>query len=164
MRIIIPFVAVVVSMALIGICSVWLGGSARIPFVMGADSALPGMLGRIHPRWGTPYVALIGQSVIASLLILGTLLFRNVPESYAFLLNGSLIIQLVPFLYLFLGLLKDKKRQFSATIGLLSTLIAILFFVIPGLQSTGAVLGVIVPPVVISVIAAVVYRARRQIV
>jgi len=36
-------------------------GSTRIPFVAGFGHALPEALGRVHPRWGSPYVALVTQ-------------------------------------------------------------------------------------------------------
>lgn len=160
-KIIIPFVAIVISMALIGISSVWLGGSARIPFVMGTDSSLPTALGRIHPRWGTPYVALIGQSVVASLLILATLVVYDVRKSSEFLLNGSLIIQLIPILYLFLALIKREKRRLTAIIGFFATAIAILFFVVPALRSSGGVFAILVPPVIIGVIAAIIFKMRH---
>src|SRR5271168_4296378 len=63
-----PF-ALMLSISSAGIGSAWLAGSARIPFVAGLDSYLPGWLGRIHPRYGTPYAALILQAAVSILLI-----------------------------------------------------------------------------------------------
>ena len=55
-----PF-ALMLSLSIAGIGSAWLGGSARIPFVAGLDSYMPAWLGKVHPRYATPYAALIVQ-------------------------------------------------------------------------------------------------------
>ena len=59
-----PF-AFVLSISIAGIASAWLSGSARIPFVAGLDSYLPSALGKLHPRFSTPYIALIVQTGIS---------------------------------------------------------------------------------------------------
>ncbi|MFZ0642594.1 MAG: APC family permease, partial [Candidatus Acidiferrales bacterium] len=55
-----PF-ALMLSVSIAGIGSAWLAGSARIPFVAGLDSYMPSWLGKTHPRYATPYAALIVQ-------------------------------------------------------------------------------------------------------
>src|SRR5450432_4033986 len=52
-----PF-AFLLSVSIAGIGSAWLGGSARIPFVAGLDSYMPAWLGKVHPKYRTPYAAL----------------------------------------------------------------------------------------------------------
>ena len=56
--IIVPL-AIVMGIATGGAASAWFAGSSRIPFVAGLTSALPAALGRVHPRWHSPHVALI---------------------------------------------------------------------------------------------------------
>ena len=51
-------IAIVMAIAIGGAASAWFAGPARIPFVAGLDRALPAALGRVHPRWGSPHVAL----------------------------------------------------------------------------------------------------------
>src|SRR5271169_6903093 len=58
-----PF-AVMLSLSIAGIGSAWMGGSARIPFVAGLDSYMPSWLGRVHPKYATPYAALIVQAIV----------------------------------------------------------------------------------------------------
>ena len=53
-----PF-AFLLSLSIAGIGSAWLGGSASIPFVAGLDSYMPRWLGKVHPKYRTPYAALI---------------------------------------------------------------------------------------------------------
>ena len=59
-----PF-AFLLSLSIAGIGSAWLGGSARIPFVAGLDSYMPAWLGRIHPKYATPYAALIVHASVS---------------------------------------------------------------------------------------------------
>ncbi|MFC1547211.1 APC family permease [Candidatus Neomarinimicrobiota bacterium] len=82
----------------------WLAGSARIPFVIGIDRYLPSALGRVHPRWQTPYVALLVQGVGASLFIILGAWGSSVEEAYLVLIDTTLIVYFIPYLYLFLAL------------------------------------------------------------
>ena len=54
-----------------GLFSALLLSVTRIPFVMGEDGYLPKVLFKIHPRYGTPWVALVVSSLIYSVFILG---------------------------------------------------------------------------------------------
>jgi amino acid transporter len=66
---IVPPLALVLSISTAGIASAWFVGSARIPFVAGLDRYLPPALGKIHPRYATPYVALIVHASLSSLFV-----------------------------------------------------------------------------------------------
>jgi amino acid transporter len=56
----------------LGSLNVFLGAVARIPFVAGLDHYLPQMFARLHPRHGTPVVALWTQGAIgAAFALLG---------------------------------------------------------------------------------------------
>ena len=48
--------------ALAGTAS-WTAGAARVPFAAGVDAAMPRAFARLHPRYRTPHVALIVQSL-----------------------------------------------------------------------------------------------------
>jgi amino acid transporter len=63
-----PF-AFLLSISIAGIGSAWLGGSARIPFVAGLDSYMPAWLGKIHPKYATPYAALIVHASVSMILV-----------------------------------------------------------------------------------------------
>src|ERR1700738_4920869 len=64
-----PF-AFLLSVSIAGIGSAWLAGSARIPFVAGLDSYMPAWLGKIHPKYATPYAALIVHAVVSLILVI----------------------------------------------------------------------------------------------
>ncbi len=87
-----------------GAASAWFAGPARIPFVAGLDRALPAALGRVHPRWGSPHVALITCAVLSAALTALSLIGSSVAEAYEILLKATVVINLVPFVYIFLAL------------------------------------------------------------
>jgi glutamate:GABA antiporter len=100
-----PF-ALMLSFSIAGIGSAWLAGSARIPFVAGLDSYLPAWLGKIHPVYKTPYPALIVHAVISMLLVYLNSIGSGVQETFQKLLSLAVVLQLVPFVYMFGALLK----------------------------------------------------------
>ena len=83
--ILVPF-AVMLSLAIAGIGSAWIGGCARIPFVAGLDSYMPSWLGNIHPRFATPYAALIVQGIVSAVLVILNLAGAGVQETFQKLL------------------------------------------------------------------------------
>ncbi len=147
-----PF-ALMLSISIAGIGSAWLAGSARIPFVAGLDSYLPKWLGRIHPRYGTPYAALILHAVVSVMLVGLNFLGGSVQETFQKLLSLAVVLQLVPFLYMFAALLRlavgeaDGKGRYSkgvliaaGTSGLITTILAIIVAFFPAQQITSVFL------------------------
>jgi amino acid transporter len=144
-----PF-ALMLSISIAGIGSAWLAGSARIPFVAGLDSYLPSWLGKVHPQYGTPYAALIVHAVVSAVLVLISLLGSGVQETFQRLLSLAVVLQLVPFLYMFAALLKlafnpaaEGKGHYSKGMlifagasGLLMTILGTVFAFSPAQQIT----------------------------
>lgn len=100
------FVALLLTVGGIGGVGAWLGGSARILFVAGLDRYLPPSLGRVHPRWGSPHVALLVQGIIASFFIVVSHLGAGPEEAYLVLVDTTLIVYFIPYLYMFLSLIR----------------------------------------------------------
>src|SRR4029077_13322333 len=98
--------AIAMGLATGGAAWAWFAGSSRIPCVAGLASALPASLGRVHSRWGSPHVALITCAVLAGAFTAVSLGGSNVAEAYQVLLKAAVVIQLIPFMYLFLALVK----------------------------------------------------------
>jgi glutamate:GABA antiporter len=141
-----PF-ALMLSISIAGIGSAWLAGSARIPFVAGLDSYLPSWLGKVHPRYGTPYAALIVHFVVSTILVLISFLGSGVQETFQRLLSLAVVLQLLPFLYMFAALLKiaadplATKGHYCKTVlwlsgssGLLMTILGMIFAFSPAQQ------------------------------
>jgi len=118
-------VAVLMAVAVAGSASAWFAGPARIPFVAGIDHVLPAPLGWRHPRWDSPYVALVTCAVLSAALTLVSLAGSTVAEAYQVLLRAAVVINLVPFVYVFLAVtqLRDEPRAVRALswLGLLVT-------------------------------------------
>jgi amino acid transporter len=138
-----PF-AVMLSLSIAGIGSAWMGGSARIPFVAGLDCYMPSWLGKVHPQYATPHAALIVQGVVSLVLvIINFATAGGVQEAFQTMLSIAVVLQLVPFLYMFAALLrfavgesraegpyKRSTLMLAGSAGLLTTTlgIALAFF------------------------------------
>jgi len=144
----VPF-ALMLSLSIAGIGSAWMGGSARIPFVAGLDSYMPSWLGNIHPRYATPYAALILQGCVSAVLVILNFAGAGVQETFQKLLSLAVVLQLVPFLYMFGALVKfavsesmpqgqyGRGTMFVAGLsGLLTTILGIAMVFFPAQQIT----------------------------
>jgi APA family basic amino acid/polyamine antiporter len=63
------FITLGAMLSILGFVNVALLGNSRIPFAMAKNGLFLGVAGRVHPRFGTPHVA-IGIMVVWSLLLL----------------------------------------------------------------------------------------------
>jgi amino acid transporter len=144
---IIPPFALLLSVSIAGIGSAWLAGSARIPFVAGLDSYMPAWLGRVHPRYATPYLALVVHGSVSMLLCLMSLAGAGVQEAFQTMLSLAVVLQLVPFLYMFAALLKLARSNppgqshhskaalmLAGASGLLTTVLGIALVFFPARQ------------------------------
>jgi len=118
--------AIVMGVATGGAASAWFAGSSRIPFVAGLTSALPPSLGRVHPRWHSPHVALTTCALLAGGFTALSLVGSSVAEAYQVLLKAAVVIQLIPFTYLFLALARasgvSALARGAGLLGLATTL------------------------------------------
>ncbi len=101
-----PIAAALVALSCVGSAGAWLGAVARIPFVAGIDRYLPSAFGRMHPRWGSPVVALITQASIAAAFIFLGQGGTSVRGAYDVLVSSTVVITMLPFLFLFAAAIK----------------------------------------------------------
>jgi glutamate:GABA antiporter len=106
----VPF-AIMLSLSIAGIGSAWIGGCSRIPFVAGLDSYMPSWLGNIHPRYATPYAALIVQGIVSAVLVILNFAGAGVQETFQKLLSLAVVLQLVPFIYMFAALVRFSLTE-----------------------------------------------------
>jgi amino acid transporter len=143
-----PF-AFVLSISIAGIASAWLSGSARIPFVAGLDSYLPEGLGKLHPKYATPYVALIVHGTLSAIFLAMSFVGAGVKEAFVTMLDLAVVLQLVPFVYMYGAVLKLAKKSApgegyysraklltAGSCGLATTMLAIGVAFIPSHQIT----------------------------
>jgi glutamate:GABA antiporter len=95
----------------------WVAGSARVPFAAGVDAVLPAAFARLHPRYRTPHVALIVQALAATLLFLASVFVSlggsqtSVQEAYDIMVNLTILVYFVPYLYLFAAWIRLRRRE-----------------------------------------------------
>jgi len=134
---ILPVLAVVLAVSIAGATTAWLAGGARVPFVAGLDRFLPASFGKTHQRFKTPHVALLVQAAISSTFVLFSLFGVDVFQAYVTLLRLTVDTNLIPFLYLFAGLIRLGRAQGSAWltlngfVGLFTTALAMLVTLLP---------------------------------
>ena len=111
-----PFAALSYSIGNVGGVGAWLSGPARIAFVIGIDKYFPPSFGKVHPKWGTPYVAIIVQAALATVALLMSVLGRGttVETVYLILLDTQLLVYFIPFIYLFTSLVILRRRDQGA--------------------------------------------------
>jgi amino acid transporter len=145
--------ALLLTVSGLGGTSAWVAGSARIPFVAGLDRYLPPSFGKIHPKYGSPYVAILVQGVVSSLFIATGYFGGSVEEAYLLLVNVTVIVYFIPYLYLFAATVVLRMREgtrpeviaipggnpgtaFASTVGFLTTLTAIGVALVPPQEAT----------------------------
>jgi amino acid transporter len=163
----------------------WTAGAASVPFAAGVDTALPPVFARLHPRYRTPYVALIVQSTAASVVFLASLFVAaagrttSIQDAYDILVNLTILIYFVPYLYLFGALVRLRGEESSgegelripggriglwaiAATGFASTLIAVglTFVPPPGSAAVTYELSLLVQATVMLGAGAILYRVR----
>jgi glutamate:GABA antiporter len=119
-----------IGIALAGQLDTWIAGNTRLPYAIGLDRYLPDAFGRIHPRWGTPYVSLLVQALAATLFLLMAQLGESVRAGYQIMVDMMLIVTFIPFVYIFCAGFRFASR-IAAVSGLAVTLIAIAFAAVP---------------------------------
>ncbi len=131
----VPPLAMVMGLAIGGAASAWFAGSARVPFVAGLTSALPEPLGRVHPLYKTPHVALSATAVCCAFFTGMSLVGSSVDEAYQILLKSAVILQMIPFSYLFLTLARTTGiaawARAAGGVGLTTTLVGLVVAFLP---------------------------------
>jgi amino acid transporter len=111
-----PFCAALYTVGNLGSVGAWLIGPARMAFVIGLDRYFPKAFGAVHPRWHTPYVAILVQAMLGTIFLLVSVLGKgtNVEDVYLILLDTQILIYFIPYLYLFIIFLIHRRRGENA--------------------------------------------------
>lgn len=108
--------ALLITLGGIGGLMAWFTGAARMPFVAGVDAYLPEAFGNTHPKYGSPYVAVTVQAVIATLFILMSFVGATVEQAYLVLLDTTLLVYFIPYLYMFGAYVVLRRRAFGGVL------------------------------------------------
>jgi glutamate:GABA antiporter len=86
-------------------------GVSRIPFVAGIDHYLPEAFGRLHPRWRTPWIAILVQGLLSAAILALSQINETVRGSYQILVDVTILIYFVPFLYMYASVIRLAYRR-----------------------------------------------------
>ena len=139
--------ALLITLGGIGGLMAWFTGAARMPFVAGIDRFLPASLGRVHPKYGSPYVAVIVQAIIAALFVVISFAGTTVQEAYLILLDTTLLVYFLPYVYLFAAYAVIRSRRDAEKSDFLKSRTAATLAGVAGLVTTVIAMAMaLVPP------------------
>ena len=155
---IVPFAALLITISNLGALGAWLAVSARLPFVAGLDRYLPEAFARVHPKWGTPHVALLAQAICGVIFIVLSQAGTSVYGAYEVLVSMGIITYFIPYLFVFASLIRLQRESPSpetmripggrpaattlGALGFMATLVTIVFSVIPAADEPHKLLAV----------------------
>jgi glutamate:GABA antiporter len=100
------FAAILVVFGNAGGVGATVAGVARIPFVVGIDRYMPEVFGRIHPKWKTPWIAMLVQAGISIAILLATQWKSTANNAYYFLVDATNILYFIPFVYIYAAVIR----------------------------------------------------------
>jgi len=103
---VLPLAAFLIALSNVGAAGAYLAACARLPFVAGIDRFLPSAFGALHPRWGTPWVAILTQTFIGVVFVFLGQAGTSVKGAYDVLVSMGVITYFIPYLYLFASMFK----------------------------------------------------------
>jgi amino acid transporter len=110
------FAAIFIAFSNIGAAGAYLAAAARLPFVAGLDGYLPAAFGRLHPRWKTPWVSVLGQGLFGIFFVFLGQAGTSVKGAYDILVAISVVIAMVPFLFLFASMIRLQREPAPADV------------------------------------------------
>jgi len=176
-------VAILVGISNAGAAAAYLSSTARLPFVVGINHYLPAVFGRIHPRWKTPYVAVISYGMAGIVFGLLSQAGTSVKGAYDLLVSMALIAYFIPYLFVFASMIRLQSRPAMpgalrlpggkrvviplACVGFFSTFSAIILSMFPAEDErnpTAALIKILVMTLVLLVSGVAVYwRGHRSV-
>jgi glutamate:GABA antiporter len=106
----IPLMAILVALSAVGGAAGYLSSTSRLPFVAGIDRYLPAAFGNIHPRFRTPWIALIVYGLAGIVTAILGQAGTTVRGAYDVLVSMALITLFIPYLLLFAALIRLVRR------------------------------------------------------
>ncbi|MFZ3216508.1 MAG: APC family permease [Candidatus Acidiferrales bacterium] len=103
--------AMLVSVGNAGGVGTTVAGVSRVPFVVGIDRYMPAAFGKIHPRWKTPYVAILVQAGVSGVILLAIQINETANSAYQILVDATTIVYFVSLIYMYAAAIKLAYRK-----------------------------------------------------
>jgi glutamate:GABA antiporter len=105
-----PVAALLIVLSTLGGVGVWLAAPARLPFVAGIDHYLPRAFGRLHPRYGTPHVALLLQAGVAAFCAVLGQAGETPKQAYDILVSLGVVAFFLPYIAMFAAMIRLQRE------------------------------------------------------
>ncbi len=151
--------ALLITLSNIAAVSAFLAATARLPFVAGLDRIRPAPFAKLHPRWGTPWVALLVQAAVGAVFVFLGQFQASVKGAYDVLVSIGVITYFIPYLFLFAAMFRLQSEPVGdhviraggskfgayalATVGTLTTTSAVVLSVLPDVDEPHKLLAVV---------------------
>jgi len=152
-------IALMVTLSCLGAACAYLAACSRLPFVAGIDNYLPAAFGRVHPKWNTPYIAVLFYGLAGMLFAFLGQAATTVKGAYDVLVSMSVITYFIPYLFLFGAMIRVQNKPAApdvvrvpggrrvaiplAILGLITTSITICLSVLPSDDEPNKTLAVV---------------------
>jgi glutamate:GABA antiporter len=107
--------ALLVSVGNAGGVGTTVAGVSRVPFVAGIDHYMPAAFGKIHPKWKTPYVAILVQAGVSAFVLLATQINETANSAYQILVDATTIVYFIALIYMYAAAIKLAYRKDRTT-------------------------------------------------
>jgi amino acid transporter len=108
----------------------YVGGCARLPFVLGIGNMLPRSFARLHPRFATPHISVLFLGIATAALLIVSELGESFRAAYQLMVDMTVVTLFIPFLYVFAAAFKFGKKV-AAISGLIVSVLAIALSFVP---------------------------------
>lgn len=105
-----PVAATLIVLNTLGGVGVWLAAPARLPFVAGIDRYLPRAFGKLHPRYGTPHVALLLQAGVAAFCVILGQAGETPKQAYEILVSLGVVAFFLPYIAMFAAMIRLQRE------------------------------------------------------
>ncbi len=105
-----PIAAVLIVLNTLGGVGVWLAAPARLPFVAGIDNYLPRAFGRLHPKYGTPHIALLLQAGVAAFCAILGQAGETPKQAYEILVSLGVVAFFLPYITMFAAMIRLQRE------------------------------------------------------
>ena len=126
--------AMLVSVGNAGGVGTTVAGVSRVPFVVGLDRYLPAAFGKIHPKWKTPYVAILVQAVISAIILLAIQINETANSAYQILVDATTIVYFIAMIYMYAAAIRlaYRKDRYTCLLYTSNTTALIMLSFLPG--------------------------------
>ncbi len=151
--------ALLVGLNSVGGAAAYLSSTSRLPFVAGIDHYLPPPFAWVHPRFRTPWVAILSYGLAGTIVALLGQAGTTVRGAYDVLVSMAIILYFLPYLFLFASMIRLQHEPAGpevrrvpggrpvaiilASIGLISTSITIVLSVFPAADEPHKIMAVV---------------------